>query len=56
MKETSEEKGMNPKFVTLVAIVAVILGGVLVAFNYHLQCARAVYCGPSEARGVDAVS
>jgi protein SCO1/2 len=37
MEETSQKKGMSPKFVTLAAIGALLLGGVLVAFSYHLR-------------------
>ena len=43
MEEASDEKGMNPKFVTLAAIGALLLGGILVAYNYHLRNVRERY-------------
>lgn len=35
--------GLNPKLVTVAAIVALMLGGILVAYNYHLRNVRERY-------------
>jgi protein SCO1/2 len=43
MEDASDEKGMNPKLVTLAAIGALLLGGILVAYNYHLRNVRERY-------------